>query len=69
MEIILLRMLCSSYFPQKHIKCISYKELKEGKEIHEKCRNWLGNRKEFETDKDLIIDYCKYAIKFFENVE
>lgn len=54
---------------QKHIKCISYRELKEGKEIHEKCRNWLGNRKEFETDKDLIIDYCKYAIKFFENVE
>ncbi len=54
---------------QKHIKCISYNELKEGKEIHEKCRNWLGSRKEFETDKDLIIQYCKYAIKFFESVD
>ena len=53
----------------KHIKCISYRELKGGKEIHEKCRNWLGSRKEFETDKDLIIDYCKYAVKFFENIE
>lgn len=53
----------------RHIKCISYKELEEGKEIHEKCRNWLGDRKEFETDRDLIVEYCKYAIKFFENVD
>jgi len=54
---------------QKHIKCISYKELKEGKEITEKTKNWLGSRKEFQTDKDLIIEYCKYATKFFDNVE
>ncbi|WP_209404196.1 hypothetical protein [Pseudozobellia sp. WGM2] len=53
----------------KHIKCISYSELKAGKEITEKCRNWLGKRKEFETDSELIIDYCKYATKFFENVD
>ncbi|PCE66079.1 hypothetical protein [Sediminicola luteus] len=53
----------------KHIKCISYSELKAGKEITENCRNWLGNRKEFETCKDMIIDYCKYAVKFLENVE
>lgn len=54
---------------QKHIKCVSYSELKEGREIHEKCRNWLGNRKEFETDKELIVEYCRYATKFFENVD
>ena len=24
--------------------------------------------KEFETDKTKIIEYCKYAVKFFENV-
>ncbi|WP_210423596.1 hypothetical protein [Croceivirga thetidis] len=53
----------------KHIKCISYKELKEDKKIHEKCRNWLGNRKEFETCKELIREYCEYALKFFENVD
>jgi len=50
------------------IPSFSYKELNAGKEINEKCRNWLGSRKEFETDKDLIIDYCRYAFKFFENV-
>ena len=31
-------------------------------------QNYLGKRKEFDTDKDLIIEYCKYAVKFFENV-
>ena len=53
---------------KKHIKCISYSDLKNGKEISPKCRNYLGSRKEFETDKEKIIDYCKYAVKFFENV-
>jgi len=53
---------------KKHIKCISYKELSEGKEITSNCRNYLGKRKEFDTDKNLIIEYCKYAVKFFENV-
>ena len=53
---------------KKHIKCISYKELKEGKEITATCHSYLGNREEFVTDKNLIIDYCKYAVKFFENV-
>lgn len=54
---------------KKHIKCISYSELKEGKEITENCRKWLGSRKEFETCQDMIKDYCKYATKFFENVD
>ncbi len=54
---------------KKHIKCISYKELNEGKEITPNSKNYLGKRKEFETDKDMIIEYCKYAIQFFENVE
>lgn len=53
---------------KKHIKCISYEELKSGKEISPTCRNYLGSRKEFETDKEKIIDYCQYAVKFFENV-
>ncbi len=53
---------------KKHIKCISYKELSEGKEITSTCRNYLGKRKEFDTDKAKIIEYCDYAVKFFENV-
>jgi hypothetical protein len=53
---------------KKHIKCISYKELSEGKEIKSTCKGYLGKRKEFDTDSKLIIDYCKYAVKFFENV-
>jgi type I restriction-modification system DNA methylase subunit len=40
----------------------------EGKEITPTCRNYLGSRKEFETDKDVIKAYCDYAIKFFETV-
>ncbi len=53
---------------KKHIKCISYKELLGGKEIKSNCRNYLGNRDEFDTDKEKIVEYCKYAVKFFENV-
>lgn len=53
---------------KKHIKCISYSELKSGNEITAKDHKYLGNRNEFETDKALIIEYCKYAVKFFENV-
>lgn len=53
---------------KKHIKCISYQELCEGKEITTTSRNYLGNRKEFDTDKVKIIEYCKYAVKFFSNV-
>lgn len=53
---------------KKHIKCISYSELRVGQEIKEGDRKYLGSRNEFETDKEKIIGYCKYAVKFFENV-
>jgi hypothetical protein len=53
---------------KKHIKCITVKELGEGKEITTTSHNYLGNRKEFDLDKDVIIDFCKFAIQFFENV-
>ncbi|WP_435139074.1 hypothetical protein [Formosa sp. A9] len=54
---------------KKHIKCISVKELEEGKEITPKSKNYLGSRKEFELDKETIIDFCKFAIQFFQGVE
>jgi hypothetical protein len=53
---------------KKHIKCISYKELNNGEEITPEDRKYLGSRKEFELDKDIIIDFCNFAVKFFENV-
>ncbi len=53
---------------KKHIKCLSYKELKGGQEITPQCKNYLGKRTEFETDKNKIIEYCSYAVKFFKHV-
>lgn len=53
---------------KKHIKCISYQELKSGEEIKPTDQKYLGKRKEFDTDKALIVEYCQYAVKFFENV-
>ncbi len=53
---------------KKHIKCITVEELKNGKEITPTCKNYLGSRKEFDLDKEVIIDFCDFAVKFFENV-
>ena len=53
---------------KKHIKCINYDELMEGKEVTPTSKNYLGNRKEFELDKDVIIDFCDFAVKFFNEV-
>ena len=53
---------------KKHIKCLTVQELRDGKTINPTSRNYLGNRKEFELDKDLIIGFCEFAVKFFKNV-
>lgn len=53
---------------KKHIKCITVKELQEGKDITPETRNYLGNRKEFDLDKEVIIDFCDFAVQFFQNV-
>ncbi len=53
---------------KKHIKCITYAELQEGKEITPTSHNYLGKRKEFDLDKEVIIDFCNFAVQFFENV-
>lgn len=53
---------------KKHIKCITVEELNSGKEITPDSRNYLGSRKEFDLDSQVIIDFCNFAIKFFENV-
>ncbi len=53
---------------KKHIKCITVTELLEGKEITPSSHNYLGNRKEFDLEKKVIIDFCDFAIQFFESV-
>lgn len=53
---------------KKHIKCITYDELKEWKEITPTSKNYLWNRKEFDLKKDVIISFCEFAVKFFECV-
>lgn len=53
---------------KKHIKCISYKELKAGQEITPSSKNYLFTRKEFDLDKKVIIDFCDFAIQFFKSV-
>ena len=53
---------------KKHIKCLTVGDLTEGKEITPTSHNYLGNRKEFDLEKDVIIDFCNFAIQFFESV-
>jgi hypothetical protein len=53
---------------KKHIKCLTVKELEEGHEITPSSKNYLGNRKEFDLDKDVIVEFCNFAVQFFETV-
>jgi hypothetical protein len=53
---------------KKHIKCLTVEEINAGKEITSTSTNYLGYRKEFDLDKDVIIEFCNFAIKFFDNV-
>ncbi len=54
---------------KRHIKCLTVDDLKDGKEITPTSQNYLGNRKEFDLDKEVIKEFCEFAVKFFENVE
>jgi hypothetical protein len=53
---------------KRHIKCITYEQLKAGEFIGPECFHYLSNRKEFELDKDTIVSFCNMAVKFFEGV-
>jgi hypothetical protein len=53
---------------KKHIKCITVEELYAGKEITPTSTNYLGSRPEFVLDKNIIIDFCRFATQFFEGV-
>lgn len=53
---------------KKHIKCITFDELEKGDEITATSKNYLGSRKEFDLDKQTIIEFCEFALTFFEGV-
>ena len=53
---------------KKHIKCITYNELINSKRVTSTSKNYLGLRKEFELDKEVIINFCDFAVKFFSEV-
>lgn len=53
---------------KNHIKCITYEELQQEKKVTPTSKNYLGNRKEFELDKNVIIDFCDFAVKFFKSI-
>lgn len=53
---------------KRHIKCITVNELENGKEITPLTRNYLGNRKEFQLDNEVIKEFCDFAIQFFKEV-
>ena len=53
---------------KRHIKCLTVTELQKGEEITPESRNYLGNRKEFDLNKDVIKDFCNFAVQFFANV-
>lgn len=40
-----------------------------GKEITPTSKNYLGNRKEFELDKEVIKSFFEFAVTFFQGVD
>lgn len=52
---------------KKHIKCLTYIEIKGGKSIDQSCKNYLGWRKEFKLRDSLVKDYCKFVSQIFAN--
>lgn len=56
------------HLSKKHIKCISFEELDKGEEISPTSKNYLGSRPEFDFDKEIIKDFCGFALKFFKEV-
>ncbi|MGB8191732.1 MAG: hypothetical protein WCF67_07435 [Chitinophagaceae bacterium] len=53
---------------KKHIKCLSVRELRDGRGITPHCDNYLAYRPEFQLRSDVVIDFCRFAETFFEAV-
>ncbi|MDO8556815.1 MAG: hypothetical protein Q7R96_06625 [Nanoarchaeota archaeon] len=53
---------------KSHIKCLMYDELRKGERITPTSKNYLGNKEEFGLDKQRIVDFCQFAVKFFQGI-
>lgn len=53
---------------KKHIKCITVEELKAGEIISSTSTNYLNHRKEFHLKREVIVDFCNFAVQFFESI-
>jgi len=53
--------------PEK-IKSLSVKDLNDKMEITPQCKNYLGNRKEFDLEKKVISDYLEIVKVFFQHL-
>lgn len=54
---------------KSHIKYLSYEDLKNGKTISSNYGHYFNEQSEFVTDRETVLDFCEFAVKFFECVE
>jgi hypothetical protein len=57
-----------SYFivvSKEHIKCLTYKQLAEGRCISPECNNLLIKRAELKLKKEIILEFMAISRKFF----
>lgn len=53
---------------KRHIKCITYEELKQGAAVEAGDKRYLGYHDRFKQHKDTIIKFCEFAVTFFQGV-
>lgn len=53
---------------REHIKCLTYKQLANGKVISPTCANLLIVRKDLDLDRKLIVQFVELAKRFFVGV-
>lgn len=60
-----------SYFiivSKKHIKCLTYRQLKNGKAITPECNNLLIKRKDLGLEREMILEFMVTAEKLFRSM-
>jgi len=60
-----------SYFiivSKKHIKCLTYRQLQNGKAISPECNNLLIKRKDLGLDREIILRFMVIAERLFRSM-